>query len=110
MPFTRARDSSRSRITLETTTVANMEHRMPMPMVYRCCTETSSSQMFARFHAAVVTRKATAAPKNADVCSLTSLGLDMADLSGSVVPGHRCTREGAAREVSGECDAGNAVI
>src|SRR6476620_12246881 len=82
--------SSRSRTTLDTTTVANMAHRMPMPSVYRSWTEMSITQMLARFHTPVTSRNAMAALKKAGVWSLTSLGFDMTDdpfVVGSLVIG-----------------------
>src|SRR6476620_2938117 len=78
MSLTSDRDSSLSRTTFETTTVANMEHRMPMPIVYRACSEMSNIQMLAMFQIEVAMRNAMAAPKKAEVCSATILGFDIA--------------------------------
>src|ERR1700712_3456201 len=67
MPLTKSLASSLSRTTFDTTTTANMADTMPMPTVQRCCTVMSSNQRLPMFHADVMARNITEAPKNAEV-------------------------------------------
>src|SRR6478752_6770947 len=111
MSLTSERASSRSRTTLDTTTVANMADRMPMPSIHCSCTVTSRSQMLARFHTPVAAMNATAAPKKAPVCWLTTFGplgvLEAMTTNLSWVDGTHPRRGGAA--VVGESRSGSAA-